>query len=75
MKTNLYFLKRCRDLSIVPLFSHIKHRLNNSGSHRIFLNTSLALICYEIARVRSKLDSLSRNLLSLHLELSSLFFP
>lgn len=73
MKTDLSFLKRCRDSSVVPLFAQIKHRLNKSDFHRIFLKSSLALIHLEISRVRSKLDFLSRDLLSLHLELSSMF--
>lgn len=72
MKIDLAFLKRCRDSSVVHLFARISHHLNKSSNHRIFLNASLTLIRSKISRVRGKLDFLSRNLLSLHLELSSL---
>lgn len=74
LKTDLAFLKRCRDSSLVPLFAQIKRPLNNSSGCRIFLNASMALVRLEIGRVRKVLDFISRNLLSLHLELSNEIF-
>lgn len=69
MKSDMAFLKRCRDLSIIPFFAEIKHQLNNSKNYHVFLNASLALVRFEIYRVRKGLDFLSRKLFSLHLEL------
>ena len=72
MKSDLTFLKRCRDSSSVPSFAKIKHPLNNSRNERVFLLASLGIIRSEISRVRKYLDLISRKLLSSHLELSYL---
>ena len=69
LRSDLTFLKRCRDASIIPSFAKIKHPLHFSLNHNIFLKASLALIRYEISKVRRNLDLLSRKLLSWHLKL------
>ena len=37
-KSDLTFLKRCRDASLVPVFARISHPLNNSKNRHIFFN-------------------------------------
>lgn len=73
MKSDLAFLKQCRDSSVIPIFARIKHRLNTPLNHQVFLKASLALVRPEISRVRKSLNLVSRFLLDLHLKLGNLF--
>lgn len=72
LKTDLAFLKHCRDSSIIPNFSRIKHGLHTPRDHQVFLKASLALIRAEISRVHLSLNQLSRVLLDLHLDIGNL---
>lgn len=73
-KSDLAFLKRCRDSSIIPSFAKIKNLLNNPRNHWVLLVVILALVHSQISKIRKNIDFISRRLLSLHLELSNVIF-
>src|ERR1700733_5719556 len=72
LKTDLAFLKRCSDSSVIPVFAHINHHIHTPQNHQVFLRASLALLRAEIIKVRRSLNRISLNLLGLHLTLASL---
>ena len=75
LKTDLAFLKRCRDSVVIPVFAQISHRLHTPSNHGVFLKASLALLRSEINTVRRDLSRFSQDLLSVHLVLSNLISP
>jgi len=70
-KSDLTFLKRCRDAEVILVFARIEHRLRNKINNRIFHRASMALLRNEIRKARIKLDNLSRRLVKIHTALSS----
>lgn len=75
LKTDLDFLKRCRDFVVIPVFAQISHRLHTRSNHGVFVKSSLPLLTSEINRVRRDLYHFSQDLLGLHFELSNLISP
>ena len=68
--TDLDFLKRCRDTSVLPKFAIVKHQLRNHRNHRAFDRLGFAIVRGEIRRTRVNLNSLSNLALKLHLKLA-----
>ena len=73
--SNLTFLKRYRDASVIPSFAIIKHKLNLLKNFHIFLKVNISLVRSEIFKMRRELDKLSKELLTLHLILSNFVSP
>ena len=74
-KSDLTFLKRCRDADITPIFTIINHRLRNKKNDCIFHKASISLLRNEIQKARFKLDILSRKLFVLHTTMANLIQP
>lgn len=66
----LTFLSRCRDHKVVPNFLKLKHHIKTSSSSNILHKASMSLLRNQIKHTRYELDSISKQLYSLHLELS-----
>jgi hypothetical protein len=65
---DLVFLKTRRDNNALPRSASVNHRMKNMWNSHAFDRLGLALVCGEIRRVRSTLDSISHNALMLHLQ-------
>jgi hypothetical protein len=74
-KSDLTFLKRCRDADVTPIFTIINHRLRNKKNDCIFHKANISLLRNEIQKARFKLDNLSRKLLVLHTTLANIIQP
>ena len=69
--SNLIFLKQCRDENLTLKFAKCSHPLNRGRNISLFNNLSKTLIKHEIKFARFQLIKISKNLLGLHLLLSS----
>ena len=67
---DLDFLKKCRDNNIIPIFALISHKIRSRWNHKAFERLSRALVRGELRRTRATLDTLSKNALKLHLQLT-----
>ena len=74
-KSDLTFLKRCRDADVMPIFTIINHRLRDKKNYYIFHKANISLLRNEIQKARFKLDNLSRKLLVLHTTLANIIQP
>ncbi|KAJ4437895.1 hypothetical protein ANN_13834 [Periplaneta americana] len=72
---SLAFLQRCRDQDTIPRFVVIRHHVNSLAARRIFRRTSLALVRERIYHTRRVLDTIARELLDIHLQLTSALHP
>ena len=74
-KSDLTFLKCCRDAFVIPSFSCIKHNLKNSCNNHIFSKASQALIRPEMRIFHFDLHILNNKAFHLHLILSNHINP
>ncbi|KAL0269180.1 UNVERIFIED_CONTAM: hypothetical protein PYX00_006992 [Menopon gallinae] len=63
--------RRCRSLGVIPNYLRIKPNIKSPHAHRIYHRAGLALVREQIQTTRSKLDTISKQLLKLHLFLSN----
>ncbi|XP_018576317.1 uncharacterized protein LOC108914886, partial [Anoplophora glabripennis] len=69
--SQLAFLCRCREESVMPGFLKIKHHIQSHSAQRILHRASTCLLLERIRYTRRKLDQTERDLLEVHLRFTN----